>query len=130
MKDNKGFTLAEVLGVIIILGLLIVVSFPPLLNQLKKSQKTLNDATLKIIGTAAEQYIDEHATEYPIVDTNVYCIGLNTLVTGGYIKSPIIDASTNEAINEETNVIEFKIISKNNYEYALKDKDECITKKV
>ena len=73
------------------------------------------DATLKILGTATEQYIDEHETQFPIVKDNVYCISLDTLVKGGYIKSPVIDASTNETIDEVNNVIKFKINTRNNY---------------
>lgn len=117
--NRKGFTLAEVLGVIIILGLLVIVSFPPLLNQLKKSKSTLSDATLKVIGAGAEAYVDEHPSTYPIKNGNVYCLKLETLVNNGYLKSPILDASTGEAINEATNYLKFTITSINNYQYEL-----------
>ena len=115
---NKGFTLAELLAVIIILGLLVIVAFPPLLNQLKKSQNKLNDATLKILGTAAEQYVDEHGSTYPIVKDNVYCIPLKTLINSGYLKSPILDASSGEAVDEEQ-YIKFTINGINKYDYEL-----------
>lgn len=117
--NKKGFTLAEVLGVIIILGLLVIVSFPPLLSQLKKSQGKLSDATLKVLGTAAEQYVDEHPSTYPIKNGNIYCIKLETLVNSGYLKSPILDASTGEAINESSNYIKFTINNMNDYDYEM-----------
>ena len=116
---NKGFTLAEVLGVIIILGLLVIVSFPPLLNQLKKSKDKLSSATLQILGTAAEQYVEEHPSTYPKKNGNVYCLKLETLVNNGYLKSPILDASTGEQINETTNYIKFTIQGVNNYNYEM-----------
>lgn len=117
--NKKGFTLAEVLGVIIILGLLVIVSFPPLLAQLKKSQNKLSDATLKILGTATEQYIEDHPSQYPMTNGTVYYIKLETLVLNGYLKSPIMDASTGEQISESTNCIKFTINSNNNYDSEL-----------
>ncbi len=126
---NKGFTLAEVLGVVVILGLLVIVSFPPLLNQLKKSKKTLSDAELKIIGEAAGLYVDDHASSYPAVDNNVYCIGLDKLIKNGYLKSPIIDVTTNEEIDESNNEVRVLINGQNDYSYELRDKttsDKCV----
>ena len=117
--NKKGFTLAELLGVIVLLGILATVAFPPLLNQLNKSKEKLSDATLKVLGTAAEQYIDDHSSSYPIKDGNVYCISLETLVNYNYLKSPIMDASTGEEISEKDNYIKFKINKFNDYDYEL-----------
>lgn len=122
---NKGFTLAEVLGVIIILGILVIVSFPPMLNQLKKSQNKLNDATLKILGTAAEQYIDNHATTYPMQTGKIYCLKLETLVNAGYLKSPILDAGTGEEIDEKSNFIKFMVDKDNEYKHTYELVTEC-----
>ena len=117
--NKKGFTLAELLGVIVLLGILATVAFPPLLNQLNKSKEKLSGATLKVLGTAAEQYIDDHSSSYPIKDGNVYCISLETLVNYNYLKSPIMDASTGEEISEKDNYIKFKINKFNDYDYEL-----------
>lgn len=119
MMNKKGFTLAELLGVIVLLGILVTVAFPPLLNQLNKSKDKLSDATLKVLGTAAEQYIDDHSSSYPIKDGNIYCIKLETLVNYNYLKSPIMDASTGEEIDEANNYIKFKINTFNDYDYEL-----------
>lgn len=117
--NKKGFTLAEVLGVVVILGLLVIVSFPPILNQLKKSQSRLSGATIKLLGSAAELYVDEHPSSYPIKKNNVYCFSLKKLVDTGYLKSPILDASSGEQINEEGNYIKFTINDINDYRYDL-----------
>ena len=125
--NKKGFTLAEVLGVVIILGLLVIVSFPPLLNQLKKSQNKLSDATLKILSTAAENYALEHPTNNPIVTGNIYCMKLKTLVDNGYLQSPILDASSGEQISENDNYIKMTINGINKYNYELVS--ECVETK-
>ena len=117
--NKKGFTLAELLGVIVLLGILATVAFPPLLNQLNKSKEKLSGATLKVLGTAAEQYIDDHSSSYPIKDGKTYCISLETLVNYNYLKSPIMDASTGEEISEKDNYIKFKINKFNDYDYEL-----------
>ena len=117
--NKKGFTLAELLGVVVLLGILATIAFPPLLNQLNKSKEKLSDATLKVLGTAAEQYIDDHSSSYPIKDGKTYCISLETLVNYNYLKSPIMDASTGEEISEKDNYIKFKINKFNDYDYEL-----------
>ena len=117
--NKKGFTLAELLGVIVLLGILATVAFPPLLNQLNKSKEKLSGATLKVLGTAAEQYIDDHSSSYPIKEGKTYCISLETLVNYNYLKSPIMDASTGEEISEKDNYIKFKINKFNDYDYEL-----------
>lgn len=122
--NKKGFTLAELLGVIVLLGILAVVAFPPLLNQLNKSKDKLSEATVKVLGIAAEQYIDEHSSNYPIKNGNVYCIKLETLVNYNYLKSPIMDASSGEEIDISNNYVKFKINKYNDYEYELSE--ECI----
>ena len=107
------------MGVIVLLGILATVAFPPLLNQLNKSKEKLSGATLKVLGTAAEQYIDDHSSSYPIKDGKTYCISLETLVNYNYLKSPIMDASTGEEISEKDNYIKFKINKFNDYDYEL-----------
>lgn len=124
MKE-KGFTLVELLGVIVILGLLTIVTVPPLLNQIKKSRDRLSSATIKILSSAAEQHIDEHQTNYPIKNGNVYCITLKTLTDYGYLKSPILDASSGDEVNETTNSMKVTINGLNNYKIELVETNKC-----
>ena len=56
MKKN-GFTLAELLGVIVILAAVALVAFPPIINQIKKSRGELDDALNKLIYSASNQYL-------------------------------------------------------------------------
>ena len=122
---QKGFTLAELLGVVVLLGVLAIVAVPPILNQLNNSKNKLSDATLKVLGIAAEQYIDEHSISYPIKAGNIYCIKLRTLVEYGKLDSSILDASTGETIDEETKTIKMTINGFNDYSYELVNTGEC-----
>ena len=121
---KKGFTLVELLGVIVLLGLLAIVATPPILNQIKKTKGKLSDATKIIIFNGAEDYIDSHSNSYPMKDGNVYCITLKTLVDYGPLKSPILDASSGEEINETDNVVKVHI-NGNNKEFDFLKVSEC-----
>ena len=107
---KKGFTLVELLGVIVLLGLLTIVAAPPILNQIKKTKGKLSKATERVLSIAAEEYVDDHLTNYPIKDGNVYCITLKTLVDYDKLTPPIIDASSGENISETENVMKVEII--------------------
>lgn len=56
MKNNKGFTLVEVLAVITILGIIIIFALPVALDTIGKSRNTLNEYTKKNIADTAKMY--------------------------------------------------------------------------
>lgn len=122
---RKGFTLVELIGVVVLLGLIAIVALPPILNQLNNSKNKLSAATLKVFSAATEEFVDEHGIDYPIKDGNVYCITLKTLVDYGKLKSPILDASSGDTIDEEAKSMKMTIISFNNYTYDLVDTKDC-----
>ena len=58
--NKKGFTLAEVVGVIIILALIGLLAFPPILNMIKNSEQKIDEATKTLIYTASSQYTTKY----------------------------------------------------------------------
>ena len=52
-NGKKGFTLAELLIVVAIIGILVAISFPILTAQLEKSRKSTDDANLRSAKSAA-----------------------------------------------------------------------------
>ena len=52
-NNKKGFTLAELLIVVAIIGILVAVSMPILTNQLNKSKEATDDANLRAAKAAA-----------------------------------------------------------------------------
>lgn len=101
MKKN-GFTLVEVIGVIIILTMLFIIIMPSVINSLKKSQDELSEATLAVIYAAADLYAEKKGLAR--VTDNVYCVSLNDIVHEGLLTSPIIDASTGDPIDLSSKV--------------------------
>ena len=66
MKKNKGFTLVELLGVIILLGVIAVIITPNILKLEKKSEKELfEDSVNALIRGAQMYYANNDFINYP-----------------------------------------------------------------
>ena len=124
MKKN-GFTLMELMGVIVILSLLIVLCLPSIVNFIKSSNDETDKITLDLIYNATENYIKEYKNDYPKIKENVYCIPLIDLVDDGKLKSPIKFSDSEEDITNKK-IVEVTYDGKFKYEL----KSECIEKKV
>ena len=116
---KKGFTLVELLGVIVLLGVLTLVMFPILLNQINKSKQGINDATSTMIYEAAKDYMNDNQNTYPKKENISYCIPLVTLVTNNYLSETIKDENMDN-INLSKKV---KVTTNNSYKFELLD--EC-----
>ena len=58
--NKKGFTLTEILGVIVIISLLLILVIPGIINRISSSGDEAVEAENQIIYDAADQYIREH----------------------------------------------------------------------
>jgi len=59
MKDNKGFTLIELIMVTIILGILAAVAIPRYMTSVTEAEKAAEDAVVSAITAGLEQYATE-----------------------------------------------------------------------
>ena len=112
--NKKGFTLAEIIGVIAILGLVALLAFPPMLNMVKNSEGKIDEATKTLIYTASSQYTVKYMNDFPKTEGNVYCITINDLVKEDYLSSTIL----NDDIKLETK-IKITISTDLKYEYII-----------
>jgi prepilin-type N-terminal cleavage/methylation domain-containing protein len=76
---NKGFTLIEMLGALIILLLIALIAFPNIINVVKKSNSKIDQATEALIISGAKNMIEDDKNKYPLTNGNVYLnsIGAN-----------------------------------------------------
>ena len=93
---KKGFTLVELLGVIIILGVLALIVFPIIDKSIKSSKEKALESTINSIEEAAYNYSIEHNLGY---STNYQKLTLNELMNNGYLKSELINPVTNSKLN-------------------------------
>ena len=55
-RNRKGFTLIELLIVVAIIGIIVAIAIPNLLNAIQRAKQKRSMADLRAIGTAAETY--------------------------------------------------------------------------
>lgn len=87
---KRGFTLVELLGVIVVLGLLMLFVFPNVVNQLKKGKGDISSAVETLIFNSAGNYIDGNLNTYPVSTDTTYCLTLEQLVSAGEIKENLL----------------------------------------
>ncbi len=98
MKNKKGFTMAELLAVIAILGLLLLVGFSVLINVLDQLREQTYQLQLSEIKDATRTYIAENSGKIEALWTvgTPYKITLRTLNKAGNIELPIKNPKTNQ----------------------------------
>ena len=106
---NKGFTLIELIGSIIILTVIALVTFPAILGLLTTSEEKINNSKMRLIERAAKEYVEDHVNDYPRnLSAPVKTIPVMTLINQGYV-------SDNSISEKDTKVrggcVEVKVIS-------------------
>lgn len=101
---KRGFTLVELIGVIVILGLIITFSVPALTKTMKDSAEKQYEEYIKNITLAAENYFN---SEIDGTLNNKYFVKLKTLSDNGYWKKEK-NPKTNEETDENITIMIFK----------------------
>ena len=114
MKKNKGFTLIEILGVIIIIGILSLVIVPIFNGVMAKQKEKLYNQVVSQIEKAAGNYIETEE-----VNVNSTLLTLNKLYSDKYIESIPNDPRTNEEM------IGCVFVNYRNNQYNYKYMDSC-----
>ena len=92
-RMKKGFTLVELLGVIIILGVIALITFPIINKSIKSSKEKALEQVINNIEKAAYEYSISNDIGY---QTFYNKIELSTLVNAGILKDNIINPVTDE----------------------------------
>lgn len=100
MKENSGFTLIELLGAVIIIAMLAIISFPLVLDYIRQSQKILVESELTVIKVATESYLNDNKNDYPRNNGTRYCIAVQDLIDGDYLKGSFVEANEGKLIND------------------------------
>ena len=110
---KRGYTLVELLGVMIILGLILLVSFPIIINQIKKSNEAISESTRILIESSAELYINDNEAEYPINPGAIYYVAVETLVNEGLVSKSLKDLDIKDYVKvtvKEDKTLAFEIV--------------------
>ena len=100
MKKNKGFTLVELLGVLVITMLLLLLAFPNFSNLTNKAKSNYDSTTRVLIKSAATMYVNNNMQKIENAINNsqdgIICIPLGTLVANEYLDSDLEDSQGNK----------------------------------
>ena len=82
MKKKKGFTLVELLAVIVILAVLLVIAVPQIMSVIESARKGSIESTAKLIAEGAER----EYTNRKILgkDTNIECSDVSSMNSNDY----------------------------------------------
>ena len=74
--NKKGFTLVELLGVLVLVAVILIVVVTPIVGQINSKKGEIDEATKMVLFSSATSYLDNYQTLYPKGDGNVYYISL------------------------------------------------------
>ena len=121
MKKN-GFTLVELLAVIMMLSLLVLIVLPSIFNSIENSSNDVDNVTKEMIYKAASLYVTNNEKEYSKNTDYTYCLPLTILINEGYLAEDL--KLSNKNIKNKKEV---KITYNRGYNYDLVD--ECVEEK-
>ena len=92
---NKGFTLVELLGVLVILAILLTIIIVSVGKIISNSQDSLSNTQKRRIEEVAKQYNIERGN----LDSATSCVDVTTLINLGYLEGEsVIDPKTKAAM--------------------------------
>lgn len=103
---KKGFTLVELLAIVILLGIILVLIYPNIVNLFEEKTGDIEESKLIAIYDAAEQYIDSNINEYPKTVGETYCFKVDFLDTENLISLEVenyLDKSVQVRIGKKSN---------------------------
>lgn len=117
---KKGFTLIEVLGVIVILSIILVIAMPNIINTIKNTNKKLDIYSANMIYKAADNYI-LHSNLFEEKKGNTYCIKIDKLVYEGLLESPV----RYDEKDDIKDTMSVKATYSNKWNYSIVNNTEC-----
>jgi len=123
--NKKGFTLVELISVIVILGILALVVFPNVLSTLTNGKKNMKEDNKKLIITGAKNYVADHPNNFKSATGKVYCVSIATLYNNGYINT-VIGLDVDDDITQINDVVKMQYnSSKGKFDYSYVAKANC-----
>ncbi|MDD4054007.1 MAG: type II secretion system protein [Bacilli bacterium] len=108
---KKGFSLVELLAVIVILGIIATITIPKIQDLLIESRDNAYDLVVNQLETRAKDYVIDKKLDANITNTVPLDVYLSTLITANYIKSSDLEDPRykNQAINPDLSYVHFTL---------------------
>mgnify|MGYP006069958417 CR=1 FL=1 len=106
---KRGFTLVELLGVLLVLAVIALITFPIVTKSIKDNKERLYNSQLEEIKLGAEKWAYKNLSLLPDQDGETITVTLLTLKESGDVPLDVRDPRTGELIpNDMMITIEFK----------------------
>ncbi len=121
--NNKGFTLLELIGAVVILAIIMLIALPAVLNMLTEGQNTVDKAAKDIVISAANKYVGEHKSDSKYIRAtgteikNHGEISTDTLKDEGYLEETVYDKYE---LDDDC-----VVVTSNNRKYFYEYKEDC-----
>ena len=117
---KKGFTLAELLGVIAVLGIIALITLPAIDKSLDKGKSELYDTQIQQLKKGLKDYLSENIKQMPKDDGEILCKSIDELQKNGNLPLDIKNPKTNESFSLKTKVCVQKITN-NEFKYYVNE---------
>lgn len=117
IKNKKGFTMIEMLAVVIILALLLAIAVPAVSKQLGGFRVDYYDSLETSVLTSGEDYFLDKKFSRPSELLNSNVVTVEELVNSGYLDEEVIDYGGSSCDANNSYVVIVKV-GVNKYEYA------------
>lgn len=115
MKNRKGFTLVEMLGIITMLVVISLFAFPMIISLMNDSNTSKSKQFLKSLYSAAETYVEMNYEKYN--NSSTHYISAKNLVEEGLLQSNLINPTTKITLLDEDGVIEVSRNEDNSFHF-------------
>ena len=117
MKKN-AFTLVELLSVIVILGLIMAIVVPAVVNTINDSKQKAYETNIESIKSATESYMNMSFDDYKsqFVSPGYVTITISELIDKGFLKTDMKNPKTG---NNFTGSVKITRVSENRYNYEV-----------
>lgn len=112
---EKGFTLVELLAVILILGIIISCAFAAVMTNIKEAHKEYYASQEKMVTMSGREYFSDYRSQLPKEIGPVSRVSLKTLIKEKYIEE-VVDYKKN-ACDYEKSYVYVQKQSNNTYQY-------------
>lgn len=117
---KKGFTLVELLAVIMLLGIISLIAIPSIGKILGRSRQRALEGVKEELIKATKSYTADNLDLLPLNDGEYICVNVDTIRNSSYITNDeIIDPTTEEPLVGYIKVTYLMKYNNYNYEYAL-----------
>ena len=94
-KQKRGFTMIELLAVLVILGIIMVIAVPSVVSYLQGARSDYYDQLEESVKTVGQEYFSDHRSLMPRENGQIFSVNIQDLITEGYT-TEILDSDGND----------------------------------